>query len=55
MPPGTTDLYINGIGDGHRPLTLSEVVDVGGVSTSDAFERLKNEVNAGVYLPSVLE
>ncbi|ECH8732274.1 fibronectin-binding autotransporter adhesin ShdA [Salmonella enterica subsp. enterica serovar Wandsworth] len=45
---GTTDLYINGIGDGAQTTNGSEVVDVGGVSTSDAFE-LKNEVNAGLY------
>ncbi|EDM0399069.1 fibronectin-binding autotransporter adhesin ShdA [Salmonella enterica subsp. enterica serovar Kentucky] len=45
---GTTDLYINGIGDGAQTTNGIEVVDVGGVSTSDAFE-LKNEVNAGLY------
>ncbi|EHW8577040.1 fibronectin-binding autotransporter adhesin ShdA [Salmonella enterica subsp. enterica serovar Rissen] len=45
---GTIDLYINGIGDGAQTTNGIEVVDVGGVSTSDAFE-LKNEVNAGLY------
>ncbi|EDG8079807.1 fibronectin-binding autotransporter adhesin ShdA [Salmonella enterica subsp. enterica serovar Muenchen] len=45
---GTTDLYINGIGDGAQTTNGIEVVDVGGVSTSDAFE-LKNKVNAGLY------
>ncbi|MEA7520215.1 autotransporter outer membrane beta-barrel domain-containing protein, partial [Salmonella enterica subsp. enterica serovar Virginia] len=35
---GTTDLYINGIGDGAQTTNGIEVVDVGGVSTSDAFE-----------------
>ncbi|EIQ5784549.1 fibronectin-binding autotransporter adhesin ShdA, partial [Salmonella enterica] len=45
---GTTDLYINGIGDGAQTTNGIEVVDVGGVSTSDAFV-LKNEVNAGLY------
>ncbi|EBG3203912.1 fibronectin-binding autotransporter adhesin ShdA [Salmonella enterica subsp. enterica] len=45
---GTTDLYINGIGDGAQTTNDIEVVDVGGVSTSDAFV-LKNEVNAGLY------
>ncbi|EAX4764363.1 fibronectin-binding autotransporter adhesin ShdA [Salmonella enterica] len=45
---GTTDLYINGIGDGAQTTNGIEVVDVGGVSTSDAFE-LKNEVNTGLY------
>ncbi|EHR7522237.1 fibronectin-binding autotransporter adhesin ShdA [Salmonella enterica] len=45
---GTTDLYINGIGDGAQTTNGIEVVDVGGVSASDAFE-LKNEVNAGLY------
>ncbi|EAC0956468.1 fibronectin-binding autotransporter adhesin ShdA [Salmonella enterica subsp. enterica] len=45
---GTTDLYINGIGDGAQTTNGIEVVDVGGVSTRDAFE-LKNEVNAGLY------
>ncbi|HAF5935653.1 TPA: fibronectin-binding autotransporter adhesin ShdA [Salmonella enterica] len=45
---GTTDLYINGIGDGAQTTNGIEVVDVGGVSTSDVFE-LKNEVNAGLY------
>ncbi|EBQ9383476.1 fibronectin-binding autotransporter adhesin ShdA [Salmonella enterica subsp. enterica serovar Mississippi] len=45
---GTTDLYINGIGDGSQTTNGIEVVDVGGVSTSDAFE-LKNEVNASLY------
>ncbi|EBX2298190.1 fibronectin-binding autotransporter adhesin ShdA [Salmonella enterica subsp. enterica serovar Dublin] len=45
---GTTDLYINGIGDGAQTTNGIEVVDVGGVSTSDAFE-LKNEVNASLY------
>ncbi|EIO1607064.1 fibronectin-binding autotransporter adhesin ShdA [Salmonella enterica] len=45
---GTTDLYINGIGDGAQTTNGIEVVDVGGVSTSDAFE-LKSEVNAGLY------
>lgn len=45
---GTTDLYINGIGDGAQTTNGIEVVDVGGVSTSDAFE-IKNEVNAGLY------
>ncbi|KAF0783055.1 AIDA autotransporter, partial [Salmonella enterica subsp. enterica serovar Worthington str. BCH-5715] len=34
---GTTDLYINGIGDGAQTTNGIEVVDVGGVSTSDAF------------------
>lgn len=52
---GTTDLYINGIGDGAQTTNGIEVVDVGGVSTSDAFE-LKNEVNASLYTyQSVLE
>ncbi|ENM1501937.1 fibronectin-binding autotransporter adhesin ShdA [Salmonella enterica] len=45
---GTTDLYINGIGDGVQTTNGIEVVDVGGVSTSDAFV-LKNEVNASLY------
>ncbi|EBC9302838.1 fibronectin-binding autotransporter adhesin ShdA [Salmonella enterica] len=45
---GTTDLYINGIGDGTQTTNGIEVVDVGGVSTSDAFV-LKNEVNASLY------
>ncbi|EDG2257357.1 fibronectin-binding autotransporter adhesin ShdA [Salmonella enterica] len=45
---GTTDLYINGIGDGAQTTNGIEVVDVGCVSTSDAFV-LKNEVNAGLY------
>ncbi|EBQ5257803.1 TPA: fibronectin-binding autotransporter adhesin ShdA [Salmonella enterica] len=45
---GTTELYINGIGDGAQTTNGIEVVDVGGVSTSDAFE-LKNEVNASLY------
>ncbi|EHW8657707.1 fibronectin-binding autotransporter adhesin ShdA [Salmonella enterica subsp. enterica serovar Duisburg] len=45
---GTTDLYINGIGDGAQTTNGIEVVDVGGVSTSDAFV-LKNEVNASLY------
>ncbi|EGH1497748.1 TPA: fibronectin-binding autotransporter adhesin ShdA [Salmonella enterica subsp. enterica serovar Kottbus] len=45
---GTTDLYINGIGDGAQTTNGIEVVDVGGVSTSDAFV-LKNEVNTGLY------
>ncbi|HFG4861722.1 TPA: fibronectin-binding autotransporter adhesin ShdA [Salmonella enterica subsp. enterica] len=45
---GTTDLYINGIGDGAQTTDGIEVVDVGGVSTSDAFV-LKNEVNASLY------
>ncbi|EIE2654269.1 fibronectin-binding autotransporter adhesin ShdA [Salmonella enterica subsp. enterica serovar Enteritidis] len=45
---GTTDLYINGIGDGAQTTNGIKVVDVGGVSTSDAFE-LKNEVNASLY------
>ncbi|EBO5947699.1 fibronectin-binding autotransporter adhesin ShdA [Salmonella enterica] len=45
---GTTDLYINGIGDGAQTTNGIEVVDVGGVSTSDAFV-LKNEVNANLY------
>ncbi|EBQ9224297.1 fibronectin-binding autotransporter adhesin ShdA [Salmonella enterica subsp. enterica serovar Virchow] len=45
---GTTDLYINGIGDGAQTTNDIEVVDVGGVSTSDAFV-LKNEVNASLY------
>ncbi|MDL4203770.1 fibronectin-binding autotransporter adhesin ShdA [Salmonella enterica] len=49
---GTTDLYINGIGDGAQTTNGIEVVDVGGVSTSDAFE-LKNEVNAGLYTYSL--
>ncbi|EBS0723872.1 fibronectin-binding autotransporter adhesin ShdA [Salmonella enterica subsp. enterica serovar Choleraesuis] len=44
----TTDLYINGIGDGAQTTNGIEVVDVGGVSTSDAFV-LKNEVNASLY------
>lgn len=38
---GTTDLYINGIGDGAQTTNGIEVVDVGGVSTSDAFELKK--------------
>ncbi|EAY7674914.1 fibronectin-binding autotransporter adhesin ShdA [Salmonella enterica] len=46
---GTTDLYINGIGDGAQTTNGIEVVDVGGVSTSDAFV-LKNEVNASLYI-----
>ncbi|EDZ5091322.1 fibronectin-binding autotransporter adhesin ShdA [Salmonella enterica] len=45
---GTTDLYINGIGYGAQTTNGIEVVDVGGVSTSDAFV-LKNEVNASLY------
>ncbi|EOF2331606.1 fibronectin-binding autotransporter adhesin ShdA [Salmonella enterica subsp. enterica serovar Infantis] len=45
---GITDLYINGIGDGAQTTNGIEVVDVGGVSTSDAFV-LKNEVNASLY------
>ncbi|EAA1976766.1 fibronectin-binding autotransporter adhesin ShdA [Salmonella enterica subsp. enterica serovar Java] len=45
---GTTDLYINGIGDGAQTTNGIEVVDVGGISTSDAFV-LKNEVNASLY------
>ncbi|EEH3316590.1 fibronectin-binding autotransporter adhesin ShdA [Salmonella enterica] len=45
---GTTDLYINGIGDGAQTTNGIEVVDVGGVSTSDEFV-LKNEVNASLY------
>ncbi|ELP5496741.1 autotransporter outer membrane beta-barrel domain-containing protein [Salmonella enterica] len=45
---GTTELYINGIGDGTQTTNGIEVVDVGGVSTSDAFV-LKNEVNASLY------
>ncbi len=45
---GTTDLYINGIGDGAQTTNGIEVVDVGGVSTSDVFV-LKNEVNASLY------
>ncbi|EAB2879548.1 fibronectin-binding autotransporter adhesin ShdA [Salmonella enterica] len=45
---GTTDLYINGIGSGAQTTNGIEVVDVGGVSTSDAFV-LKNEVNASLY------
>ncbi|EAO4701886.1 fibronectin-binding autotransporter adhesin ShdA [Salmonella enterica subsp. enterica serovar Newport] len=45
---GTTDLYINGIGDGAQTTNGIEVVDVGGVSTSDAFV-LKNEVNVSLY------
>ncbi|MER3145826.1 fibronectin-binding autotransporter adhesin ShdA [Salmonella enterica] len=45
---GATDLYINGIGDGAQTTNGIEVVDVGGVSTSDAFV-LKNEVNASLY------
>ncbi|EAA5344860.1 fibronectin-binding autotransporter adhesin ShdA [Salmonella enterica subsp. enterica] len=45
---GTTDLYINGIGDGAQTTNGIKVVDVGGVSTSDAFV-LKNEVNASLY------
>ncbi|ELP0624102.1 fibronectin-binding autotransporter adhesin ShdA [Salmonella enterica] len=45
---GTTDLYINGIGDGAQTTNGIEVVDVGGVSTSDAFV-LKNEVNTSLY------
>lgn len=45
---GTTDLYINGIGDGAQTTNGIEVVDVGGTSTSDAFV-LKNEVNASLY------
>ncbi|EDZ4486570.1 fibronectin-binding autotransporter adhesin ShdA [Salmonella enterica] len=45
---GTTDLYINGIGDGAQTTNGIEVVGVGGVSTSDAFV-LKNEVNASLY------
>ncbi|EAB3337680.1 fibronectin-binding autotransporter adhesin ShdA [Salmonella enterica] len=45
---GTTDLYINGIGDRAQTTNGIEVVDVGGVSTSDAFV-LKNEVNASLY------
>ncbi|EJW1928634.1 fibronectin-binding autotransporter adhesin ShdA [Salmonella enterica subsp. enterica serovar Infantis] len=45
---GTTDLYINGISDGAQTTNGIEVVDVGGVSTSDAFV-LKNEVNASLY------
>ncbi|MGS9112191.1 autotransporter outer membrane beta-barrel domain-containing protein, partial [Salmonella enterica subsp. enterica serovar Infantis] len=40
---GTTDLYINGIGAGAQPPNGNDVVDGGGVSTSDAFV-LKNEV-----------
>ncbi len=35
--PGTTDSYINGIGDGAIALPTHDG-DVGGVSTSDAFE-----------------
>lgn len=34
---GTTDLYINGIGNGAQTTNGIEVVDVGGTSTSDAF------------------
>ncbi|EBY0372055.1 autotransporter outer membrane beta-barrel domain-containing protein [Salmonella enterica subsp. enterica serovar Toulon] len=45
---GTTDLYINGIGDGAQTTNGIEVVDVGGTSTSDAFE-LKNQVQTGLY------
>lgn len=45
---GTTDLYINGIGNGAQTTNGIEVVDVGGTSTSDAFV-LKNEVNASLY------
>ncbi|ECK3473334.1 autotransporter outer membrane beta-barrel domain-containing protein [Salmonella enterica] len=45
---GTTELYINDIGDGAQTTNGIEVVDVGGVSTSDAFV-LKNEVNASLY------
>lgn len=45
---GSTDLYINGIGSGAQTTNGIEVVDVGGVSTSDAFV-LKNEVNASLY------
>ncbi|EBX2554819.1 fibronectin-binding autotransporter adhesin ShdA [Salmonella enterica subsp. enterica serovar Nima] len=45
---GSTDLYINGIGDGAQTTNGIEVVDVGGTSTSDAFV-LKNEVNASLY------
>ncbi|EAM9250049.1 fibronectin-binding autotransporter adhesin ShdA [Salmonella enterica subsp. enterica serovar Fulica] len=45
---GTTELYINGIGDGAQTTNGIEVVDVGGASTSDAFV-LKNEVNASLY------
>ncbi|ENF6356552.1 fibronectin-binding autotransporter adhesin ShdA [Salmonella enterica subsp. enterica serovar Banana] len=45
---GTTELYINGIGVGAQTTNGIEVVDVGGVSTSDAFV-LKNEVNASLY------
>ncbi|EEJ5432499.1 fibronectin-binding autotransporter adhesin ShdA [Salmonella enterica subsp. enterica serovar Oranienburg] len=45
---GTTDLYINGIGNGAQTTNGIKVVDVGGTSTSDAFV-LKNEVNASLY------
>uniref|UniRef100_UPI003296C18A autotransporter outer membrane beta-barrel domain-containing protein n=1 Tax=Salmonella enterica TaxID=28901 RepID=UPI003296C18A len=45
---GTTDLYINGIADGAQTTNGIEAVDVGGVSTSDAFV-LKNEVNASLH------
>ncbi|EDW0598036.1 autotransporter outer membrane beta-barrel domain-containing protein [Salmonella enterica subsp. enterica serovar Oranienburg] len=45
---GTTDLYINGIGNGAQTTNGIEVVDVGGTPTSDAFV-LKNEVNASLY------
>ncbi|ECG8590003.1 autotransporter outer membrane beta-barrel domain-containing protein [Salmonella enterica subsp. salamae] len=45
---GETGLYINGIGEGAQTVKGIEVVDVGGVSSSDAFE-LKNQVQAGLY------
>lgn len=36
---GETGLYINGIGEGAQTVNGIEVVDVGGVSTSNAFEQ----------------
>ncbi|ENG0939570.1 autotransporter outer membrane beta-barrel domain-containing protein [Salmonella enterica] len=45
---GETDLYINGIGEGAQTVNGIEVVDVGGVSTSNAFEQ-KNQVQTSLY------
>lgn len=45
---GTTSLYINGIGEGAQTVNGIEVVDVGGVSTSNAFEQ-KNQVQTSLY------
>lgn len=45
---GETGLYINGIGEGAQTVNGIEVVDVGGVSTSNAFEQ-KNQVQTSLY------